>query len=133
MKLKIWLAVFLLLCLSVLWDVSANACPTLMQDVANSACRSSLLSDTYTFSEFTTNATTTLKTGAGFLHAIVPGKGGSAWVIDCWNNTAASGAKILSMTIPAVVVSVAYDVAFTIGLTCTTSGTTPGDLTVSYR
>jgi len=133
MKLKSWLWIFALVGLSVQWNVSADACPTLMQDVTNSACRSSLLSDTYTFSEFTTNTTTTLKTGGGYLHTIVPGKGGSAWVIDCWNNTAASGAKILSMTIPAVVTSVAYDVAFTIGLTCTTSGTTPGDLTVSYR
>lgn len=84
----------------------------------------------------TTATTTTVKSGAGFLHAIVINKGVLAGVITIYDNTAASGTKIGTITFGAALLSdppglALYDINFTTGLTIVTSAAT--DLTVSYH
>ncbi len=80
--------------------------------------------------------TTTVKSGAGFLHAIIVNKAAATGVITVYDNTAASGTLIATITQPAAVVesqfSLTYDVAFATGLTIVTA-TAAQDITVSFR
>lgn len=85
------------------------------------------------FANITTATTTTVKSGAGVLTRIVVGTCVANATITLYNNTAASGTKIGTITCPATVVNpfeVAFEVKFGTGLTIVTSGAT--DLTVSY-
>lgn len=96
----------------------------------------------FSYSNITTNTTAVAKSGAGFLHTITlnnPGKFTVAdLVITVYDNTAASGTKIGTWTIPVVATAqvvppITIDVAFTTGLTILTSGpTVAADITVSY-
>ena len=92
----------------------------------------------HSFSNITLAAptTTVVKSGAGVLHTITVNKTTALGVIQCFDNTAASGTVIATITQPAAVlatsISLIYDVAFATGLTCLTS-TAAQDLTVSYR
>ena len=80
--------------------------------------------------------TTVIKTGAGMLHLIQINKTTALGVITCYDNTAASGTLIGTITQPAAVlasqITLIYDVNFSIGLTCVTA-TAAQDITVSYR
>ena len=80
--------------------------------------------------------TTTLKNGAGVLHTIVINQAAATGVITCYDNTAASGTVIATITQPATLLqsfaSLSYDVAFLLGLTCVTS-TAAQNITVSLR
>lgn len=80
--------------------------------------------------------TTVVKSGAGVLHTITVNKTTALGVIQCFDNTAASGTVIATITQPAAVlasnVSLVYDAGFATGLTCLTS-TAAQDITVSYR
>lgn len=80
--------------------------------------------------------TTVVKSGAGFLHAVNINKTANTGVITCYDNTAASGTVIGTITQPAAVlasqVSMIYDVTFSLGLTCVTS-VAAQDITISYR
>jgi hypothetical protein len=81
--------------------------------------------------------TTAVKSGAGFLHAIVVNLPVAAGKVELFDNTAGSGTRIGTITIPTgpvAPVTVFYDVAFTTGLTLITtwSGVTM-EITVSYR
>lgn len=90
--------------------------------------------DPYSFNNITTKTDTVVKSGAGHLHSIVINKPGSTDTLTVYDNTAASGTKIASITVTASVNFVfLYDVAFSTGLTVTSGGGTAGDYTVTYR
>ena len=80
--------------------------------------------------------TTVVKSGAGLLHCLQINKAVATGVITIYDNTAASGAVIATITQPAAVLATTqqllYDVKFTTGLTIVTS-TAAQDITVSYR
>lgn len=81
-------------------------------------------------------ATTTVKSGAGIFHALVFNKNVASGVITIYDNTAASGTKIGTITNPAVLLQSLnppsiYDAAFTTGLTIVTSAA--DDITVMYK
>ena len=77
--------------------------------------------------------TTAVKTGAGILHAITLNKPTATAVITVYDNTAASGTVLATITVPASPqpVTLLYDITFTTGLTITTA-TAASDITVSY-
>lgn len=89
-----------------------------------------------TYSNITTTATTVVKSGAGTFSKIVINKAAATGVITVYDNTAASGTIIATLTEPAALLasqnSIAYDVAFATGLTIVT-GTAAQDITVVYR
>lgn len=80
-------------------------------------------------------ATTVVKSTPGVLVRIVNNKSVASGVITVYNNTAASGSKIATITNPAVLlqsqVPLEYNVAFSTGLTIVTSAA--DDITVIYR
>jgi hypothetical protein len=78
--------------------------------------------------------TTIVKSGPGFLHMITFNRPVSTGTVTCYDNTAASGTLIGTITSPAggVPVSLVYDVTFSIGLTCVTA-TAAQDITISSR
>ncbi len=85
-------------------------------------------------SNITTATTTTIKSGAGILHTINIGLCVAAATITIYDNTAASGTKLGTITCPSVVGDVptkTYDIAFATGLTVVTSAAT--DVTVGWR
>ena len=79
--------------------------------------------------------TTVVKSAAGMLARIVSNNAIAASVITVYDNTAASGPKIATITQPSVLLSSAtvinYDCAFATGLTIVTSAA--DDITVVYR
>lgn len=86
------------------------------------------------FSNITTNTTTVVKSGEGFLHSIcVNTKGATANTAAIYDNTAASGTKIGTLDTTAAVGCMVYDIRFGTGLTVVTATGTAPDLTVSYR
>lgn len=70
-----------------------------------------------------TATTTTIKTGAGYLHTIVV-TGGTAGTIDVYDNTAASGTKLAAFSSTNAIASYTFDCAFQTGLTIITSAAT---------
>lgn len=88
----------------------------------------------YNYTNITTKTTTVAKTGAGVLHSIVINKAGSADTLTVYDNTAASGTIIGTITVTASVNFVfLYDVAFSTGLTIVSGGTTAGDYTAVWK
>ena len=86
------------------------------------------------YSNITTNATTTVKSGAGFLHTLcINTKGASANTATVYDNTTATGTKIATLDTTGSVGCLTYDVAFATGLTIVTATGTAPDLTASYR
>lgn len=79
--------------------------------------------------------TTLVKTGAGFLHALAINTPAVNGVITIYDNVAASGTKIATITQPAALTdgaqTIIYDIEFSTGLTILTA-TAAQDLTVSY-
>jgi hypothetical protein len=89
--------------------------------------------EVYAYQNITTDTTTTLKSTRGYLHTVcinTPAAGGTATIYD---NTAASGTKIGTITsfasVPGCFI---YDVAFWTGLTIVTATAAP-DITVTFR
>lgn len=89
----------------------------------------------FTYAHISTSTTTTVKSGAGVLHAIVINTLGTvASNITVYDNTAGSGTVIAVLnSLTNGEASYTYDVAFTTGLTLVTTGTAAPDVTVSYR
>jgi hypothetical protein len=88
----------------------------------------------YTYSHLAANATTTVKSGAGTLHAIVINTQGATDTITMYDNTAGSGTVIGVINDGSTsAVSIPYDIAFATGLTLVVAGTTSPDITVSYK
>lgn len=87
------------------------------------------------FKNITTAATTTVKSGAGYLHEVCINKTVASATISMFDNTAGSGTSIGVITMPASLIQSAtcfqYDIEFSTGLTLTTVGAQ--DITVSYR
>ena len=88
----------------------------------------------FAYANITGDTTTTVKSGKGYLHAITLNAPTATETITIYDNTAGSGTKIGTITIPAspVPVTLFYDVAFWTGLTIVTA-TAASDITVSYR
>jgi len=80
-------------------------------------------------------ATTVIRTGAGILERIVINKSVASSVITVYDNTAASGNKIATITEPATPAAdnntLEYGCAFTTGLTVVTDSA--DDITVVWR
>lgn len=84
------------------------------------------------YSNISTNTTTTVKTGSGFLHTLTINNIGTSGSIIIYDNTAGSGTKIGTIALPAIVgITMLYDIYFSIGLTIVTTG--GPDITISYR
>lgn len=86
------------------------------------------------YTHISTATTTTVKSGAGWLHAINIGTCVSAATVTVFDNTAGSGTIIAKLTCPAATNGQAtfiFDAYFATGLTLVTSGAT--DVTVSSR
>lgn len=125
-------------------DINANLKVTLATLLSgeNQTLNRLMIAPSYSFSNITTNTTTVVKGSAGILKGFTinnPGKFTVAdLVVTIYDNTAASGTKIGTWTIPVdatqqVVPPIVLDVAFSTGLTIVTSGpTVAADITVSY-
>jgi len=87
----------------------------------------------FSYNNITTNATTTVKSGAGILHLITVNTKGTATTATLYDNTAGSGTKIGTLNTTFADATFTYDVGFSTGLTVVTAGTTAADLTVSYK
>lgn len=104
--------------------------------VATGAGVVSVEEDGRSFANITTATTTTVKSGAGYLHTVCINKEVASGIVAMFNNTAGSGATIGTITNPATLVTegpvcATYDVYFSTGLTLVTTGAQ--DITVSYR
>lgn len=91
----------------------------------------------YGYANITTLTTTTVKSGAGFLHALTIMTPVASSVITIYDNTAASGTKIGTITLPVTItnqgpITIPVNVSFSTGLTVVT-GTAASDITVSFR
>lgn len=80
-----------------------------------------------------TTGTNVIATGNGVLHSLTFNKPVATGVITIYNNTAASGTKLATITVPASPqpVTLMYDIAFGIGLTIGIA-TADQDITVAY-
>lgn len=87
----------------------------------------------FTYSNITTNTTTQVKSVAGFLHSLTINTSGTTDTATIFDNTSCAGTKIGTVNSAAVPVTLFFDVQFSTGLCVLTAGTTPGDLTVSWR
>jgi hypothetical protein len=95
-----------------------------------------VMADGTTYTHVSTATTTTVKSGAGFLHALTINTYVASATITIYDNTAASGTKIATITLPSTItgdapITLTYDLVFSTGLTIVTSGAT--DITVSSR
>jgi hypothetical protein len=87
----------------------------------------------YSYANITTDTTTALKSGPGFLHNVCINTPAATGTVTLYDNTAGSGTKIGTITSYASVpVCYHYDVAFWSGLTVVTATAAP-DITVSFR
>lgn len=86
----------------------------------------------YRYLNIIDQATTTVKSGGGVLHTVCVNTPAATETITIYDNTAASGTKIGTVTVFASTnPCLTYDINFTIGLTIVTA-TASSDLTVSY-
>lgn len=88
------------------------------------------------FLNIATQTTTTVKSGAGYLDRIIINTPLALAVITIYDNTAGSGTKIGTITMPAALlstggVSIPYGLRFGTGLTIVTAGAN-ADITVVY-
>jgi len=92
-----------------------------------------MVQQTNSYAHISTSTTTTVKSGAGFLHAVsVNTLGTVASTTTIYDNTTGSGTVIgviNTLTLSGIFV---LDVSFATGLTLVTTGTAAPDLTVSY-
>jgi hypothetical protein len=88
----------------------------------------------FNFTNILTATTTTVKSGEGYLKRIIINKPVALGVITIYNNTAASGTKIGTITHAAALLqgemAIEYDIRFSTGLTIVTSST--DDITVVW-
>lgn len=87
----------------------------------------------YLYSHINTNTNTVLKQNPAFLHTVVINAQGTSEVLTIFDNTACSGTVIAAITLAATDQFFLYDVQTNVGLCVTSSGTTAGDYTVSFR
>lgn len=88
----------------------------------------------YSFLNLAANATTTVKTGAGFLHTMtINTKGATANTVTVYDNTAASGTKIGTFDTTLGQQTFVFDIAFSTGLTAIIATGTAADITFTYK
>lgn len=97
------------------------------EDISNDVQK---VENRYSYATISTATTTTVKSGAGFLHRITV-TGGTTGTIVVYDNTAASGTKIADFDTTNALASYEFNVSFTTGLTIITGASTK--ITVSYR
>lgn len=126
-------------------DASANTKVSQATRIAGEDLTKDLLKVNQVFSatNITTNATTTVQTGAGLLHSFTINNPALISVANLtmtvYDNTAGSGTKIGTYTVPfglttAVPFTVNLNASFATGLTIVTAGpTVAADITVNYR
>jgi hypothetical protein len=90
----------------------------------------------YAYAHIAAGATTVVKGTAGILHYICINTPVASDTITVYDNTAASGTKIATVTIPGTITAespfcLRYDLMFTTGLTVVTFGA--DDITVAFR
>jgi hypothetical protein len=88
------------------------------------------------FQNITTATTTTVKSGAGKLGAVIVNRPIASSTITMYDNTAASGTVIGTITLPATLLTdgpvyAEYGLNFGTGLTIDTTGTS--DITVTFN
>jgi hypothetical protein len=87
----------------------------------------------FQYQNITSDTTTTLKSISGYLHTVCINTPAATGTITLYDNTAASGTKIGTITSYASTPGCfTYDVAFWNGLTVATATAAP-DITVSFR
>lgn len=87
----------------------------------------------FQYKNITTDATTTVETGPGFLHTVCVNTPAATGTVTIYDSTTGSGTKIGTITSFASTVGcLVYDVAFWTGLTVVTATAAP-DITVSFR
>ncbi len=84
----------------------------------------------FSYTYISTATTTTVKSGAGFLHTVTV-NGGTAGTIIGYDNTAGSGTVVFSFDSTNALATYHFNVSFGTGLTIVTSAATK--ITVSYR
>lgn len=97
------------------------------EDITNDVLK---VEERFSYNNITTATTTTVKTGAGFLHSITINTT-AAGTITIYDNTAGSGTKIGTLASSVGQQTFFYDVQFATGLTIVTGAAS--DITVSYR
>ena len=131
------------------YDIAGNQLMSLGTTIAGEDITNNVIKveERFSYTNITTNATTTVKSGAGFIHGFLINNNGftTAGTITVYDNTAASGTKIGTWTIPlqppgSVLLSTPWfppqllDVTFSTGLTFVTATTAPAcDITVMWR
>jgi hypothetical protein len=89
--------------------------------------------EVYSYRNITTDTTTVVKSGPGYMHSICLNSPAATATIVVYDSTAGSGQKIATITSFASVVGcLIYDTAFWQGLTIVTATAAP-DITVSFR
>jgi len=118
-------------------DVNANGKVTMATLIAGEDLTNNVLKTEERFSYAHVaagTATTTVKSGAGFLHCLsINTKGASSNTLTVYDNTAGSGTVIAVIDTTAQVQSLFYDVTFATGLTIVSATGTGADYTVAYR
>jgi len=118
-------------------DVNGNVKQTLATMIAGEDLTNNVLKveQRFSYTNITTQTTTVVKSGPGFLHAI-DFTATASGVITIYDNTAGSGTKIRTITSPGTLlqseVNKILNVNFATGLTIVTSGAAQ-DIVVSYR
>lgn len=88
----------------------------------------------YSYSNITTAATTTVKSGSGTLHSVtINSLGTVASSCIIYDNTAGSGTTIATINTLSISGTFMFDAAFATGLTLVTSGTVAPNITVTYK
>lgn len=114
---------------------SGSPVVTLSSSVAGlSVASSGSVNGPFNYTNITTDTTTVIKSGAGILHTVILNTPVATEVITIFDNTAASGTKIATITVPAspLPVELTFDCAFLTGLTILTA-TAASDITVMWR
>jgi hypothetical protein len=88
---------------------------------------------TFQYKNITTNGSTQVKTGFGYLHNVVINGVGTGETLTLFDNTSCAGTKIGTITAVAGAAVYPFDSQFTFGLCVTTAGTTPGDYTITFQ
>lgn len=84
----------------------------------------------YSFKNISTSATTTVKSGAGYLHSIVVNKAANG-AVTIYDNTAGSGTLIATLKASIVEGTYIFDCKFSNGLYVIPAAAT--DITLMYR
>lgn len=86
----------------------------------------------YTSVNITTKTTTVCRTGSGIFRGITINKAGSTDTLTVYDNTAASGTIIATITVASGIALYEYNATFVNGLTVVSGGGTAGDYTVTF-